>query len=282
MRGLAAALIAACALVAASAGAEAPTGRELYLGAISAMNGLPQPPYVTFHFEGVPGGMQIGLTQDARGVWLRMKNGNTPTAWDIRHRTFDYQSEIVDRSDGKRYVSGRSFFDPTWYGAIRALSQGMLYSQDHAAPRVTETPPPATDGVLRAIGVVSTLGTNIYGIEDRGDAACPNGNPGRALHLVSRTRNRGHQLSDVTVELASKRFCMMRYGTSEAFGFHGIVEQHYDDVGGYWLQTDGLIDGTGRIFGLAINHGAWTYRLSDMQFPASLPPDTFASSLPRP
>ena len=60
-------------------------------------------------------------------------------------------------------------------------------------------------------------------------------------------------------------------------GYHGIVEQHYADVGGYWMQTDGILDGTMRAFGIAYHHGIWRYRLTAMQFPNSEPPALLAS-----
>ncbi|MDB5092295.1 MAG: hypothetical protein JWO85_396, partial [Candidatus Eremiobacteraeota bacterium] len=185
----------------------------------------------------------------------------------------------------RRYVSQRSFFDPTWYGAYRALRLGMLYSQDPAEPRPSPgVATPAPDPTLKTIGAIKVMGPAIYDVDDRGAAVCPNGDPGRALHLTSRTRDTQHQLSDVIVELRSMRFCMMRFGTAAALGFHGIVEQHYADVGGYWMQTDGFIDGTLRVFGVSTHHGVWLYRLLEIQFPNSLPPDTFApgpSEMPR-
>ena len=68
---------------------------------------------------------------------------------------------------------------------------------------------------------------------------------------------------------------MMRFGVRDAFGFHGIVEQHFADVGRYWTLTDGLIDGTLRFFGIATHHGIWRFRLDDITFPRSIPADVF-------
>jgi hypothetical protein len=71
------------------------------------------------------------------------------------------------------------------------------------------------------------------------------------------------------------RFCMIRYDDPSAFGFHGTVEQHYADVGGYWIQTGGLLDGKLRAFGISTHHGVWRYRLTGMQFPSALPATAF-------
>jgi hypothetical protein len=274
-------LLAACVTVFAGtarsvAAAEPFSARELYLQALKAMGDLSQPAYVTYRFESTSDGLQADLTTIGGNVWLSIHAGTAPGSWTLRHRTYDYASEIVNAVDGRRYVSHRSFFDPTWYGAFRALRQGMLYSQDPAPPRPTPGDAlPTPDPSLKTIGVVSVMGPAVYTIEDRGPATCQGGESGRALHLVSRNRDPQHQLSDVVIDLQSLRFCMMRFGSPAGFGFHGFVEQHYADVGGYWMQTDGLLDGTLRAFGISMHGGVWRYRLRDMQFPSALPLETF-------
>jgi hypothetical protein len=258
------------------AATEPPSAREFYLRSLKAMDNLPQPAYATYGFESTSEGLQADLTVIRGLIWLNIHAGSMPGRWTLRHRTYDYQSEIVNVADGRRYVSQRSFFDPTWYGAFRALREGMLYAQDPAPPRPTpgaETPPP--DSTLKTIGAVSVMGPAVYDVQDRGAAVCPGGASGHALHLVSRKPDPLHQLSDVIVDLESMRFCMMRFGSPAGFGFHGFVEQHYADVGGYWMQTDGLLDGTLRAFGISAHGGVWRYRLVDMQFPSALPLETF-------
>jgi hypothetical protein len=260
-----------CGIVALAAAA------ELYAQAVRTMSALPQPPYVSFRLQGEGEGLHVGLTVDAqRAVWLLIQSGPGSASWTLRHRTYDYQSEIVDEV-GRRYVSGRSFFDPTWYGALRALRLGMLDAQDPAPPRATPGPAtPAPTGNLTTIGAVQVIGPSVYTVEDRGEKSCPSGSPGHALHLVSKQRDPLHQLSDVIVELPSMRFCMMRFGApSSMSGFRGHVEQHYAEVGGYWIETDGLLDGTFRVLGIAVNGGVWRYRLLDLTFPPTIPPDAF-------
>jgi hypothetical protein len=277
-------LLAACSAVVfgtprAVAAVEPASGHEVYVKALAAMNALPQPPYVTYRLESSSEGLQVDLAASGGQVWLNVRRGTAPDRWSLRHRTYDYESEIVNASDGRRFLSQRSFFDPTWYGAYRALREGMLESQDPAAPHdppaeATPTPGP----VLKSIGMVSVMGPAIYDVEDRGSAPCPNGDAGRALHLTRRDKDPHHQLSDVIVDVKSMHFCMMRFATPSGFGFHGNVEVHYADIGGYWMQTDGLLDGTIRAFGVSMHHGTWRYHLVDMQFPSALPPDVFRQS----
>lgn len=268
--------LAAASLVSAAFTTQTST-QSLYVQVLEAMSNLPQPQYVTYSMESAADGLQADLVTAGEQVWLNVHGGSGSQTWTLRHRTADYTTEIVD--GGRRYVTARSFFDPTWYGAYRALHEGMFDSQDPAAPRVA-APAPAALTSLKTIAVTSVMGPGIYAIEDRGDATCASGDPGRALHLISRERNSQHQLTDVIVDLRSMRFCMMRFAQTSAFGFHGYLEQHYADVGGYWMQTDGLMDGTIRAFGISLHHGIWRYRLLNMQFPQTLPAAAFAARIP--
>jgi hypothetical protein len=125
----------------------------------------------------------------------------------------------------------------------------------------------------------------VYDIEDRGAVSCPNGRPGHALHFRSRERNELHQLSDVVIELSSARFCVITFLARGAGSVvtSGSFEQHYADVDGYWVQTDGVIDGTWQSSPLSRKrHGVWRYRLVDVSFPTTLPNDVFAASAPHP
>lgn len=247
----------------------------LYMSAIGAMTALKEPPFVTYTMRGEPHGLAIGLTDIDHLIWLGIHEGDEPSVWQVRHRTDDYASELLQES-GVRYVSGRSFFDPTWYGAYRALRDGMLNYQDQERP-VSEraTPPPDLATDVHEIAVVNVMGPTIYWVDDRGPAVCPNGAPGHALHLRSRDRDPKHQLNDVVIDNQTLRFCMIRYGLSDSFGFHGIVEQHYGLVGKYWVQTDGILDGTLRVFGISTHHGKWLYHLDAMSFPDHIASSAF-------
>jgi len=242
----------------------------LYHQAVAAMEGLPQPLFVTYQMVGTSNGLKVGLIVQKGNVWLNMQPGDEARSWTIRHRTVDYRSEMTDDSTHEHFVTERSFFDPTWYGAYRALHQGMLNYQDPAPPR--DAAAVDTSQPLRTIAVASVIGRNVYSLVDRGSQACPNGDPGHALHLNARDHNPAHQLSDVIIDMQLMRFCMMQFTIKDAFGFHGTVETDYSAVGGYWLQTGGGIEGTLRAFGIATHHGAWRYRLVDMQFPTALQP----------
>ncbi len=258
------------------ADAGAPSLAEsLYLSAVKATSSRPQPVFESAILNSQDDGMPVQLVVRNHLVWLGIGSGSGPNSWQLRHRTDDYATEIIDEN-GARYVTGRSFFDPTWYGAYRALRDGMLNYQDIEKPvSAAATPAPQEASSMREIAAIHVMGPTIYSLEDRGAQACPNGSPGLALHLAARDRAPQHQLSDVTINTQTQEFCLLRFGVRDAFGFHGIVEQHFADVGGYWTLTDGMIDGTLRFFGISTHHGIWRFKLDDISFPRAIPPEVF-------
>ncbi len=262
------------------------SAQAFYAQAVATMDNVRQPAFVSYDLHAQSDNVHIGLLVVSGNVWLRFQSGSGPTDWSVKHRTQDYASEVVDDDAyDTRYVSARPFFDPTWFGAFRALRDGMLGYQSSEPGRDSLTiaePTPQPDGSLHTIAAVSVIGPGIYAVQDRGAAACPNGDAGRALHLVPRQRDPRRQLSDVIVDTGSMRFCMIRFGWSASGLFTGFVEQHYADLDGYWVVSDGSLDGTLRVFGIKTHHFIWNYRLNNMAFPEQLPPETFAASdIPR-
>src|SRR5215469_3965517 len=261
-----------------------PSAQQFYDKAVEAMRDLPQPQYVDYTMEGEGQGLSIRPIVENHLVWLSMQTAPVnqyqyappiESRWTMQHRTNDYATQIIDNYDGRRLVSSRAFFDPTWYGAFRALRDGMLMYQridPSVSAYATPTPGPSPD--LRTIAVVEVFGTNIYRVVDKGAATCTDGTAGHALHLVPRDRDPRHQLTDVVVNLQNMHFCTMRFFIRES-EFNGTVEQHYSTVGGYWLQTDGLIETGIRALGIMVNHGVWRYRVTQMTFPRSIPAETF-------
>ena len=273
-------LIATALLLAVPARADAPSPAEsLYLAAVKATSSRPQPAFESSTLRSQDDGLSVKLFVRNHFVWLGIGRGNGPSLWQLRHRTDDYATEIIDE-DGKRYVTGRSFFDPTWYGTYRALRDGMLNYQDVEKPvSETATPVPQQASSLREIAAIHVMGPTIYALEDRGPQNCPNGSPAHALHTVAHDRAPEHQLSDVIVNLQTHEFCMMRFGVRDAFGFHGLVEQHFADVGGYWTLTDGLIDGNIRFFGISMHHGVWHFTRENISYPRTIPAEAFVVPL---
>jgi hypothetical protein len=260
----------------------------LYSAAIEAMSKANEATYVAYRLEGRSDtGLDIRLSVEEDGsVWLRSTRGSAPAVWSILHRSRDFESAIVDQSGG-RYVSNRSFFDPTWYGAFHALHDGMFFWNRRAQPVPQGITRPDTlvgpgEGALATIAVVRAMGSQIYIVRDDGDARCSNGDPGRALGITARASPVIHQLTAAIVDLRTTQFCMLRFTEDEtlrglAFPGRFSVEQHYDSVGGYWVQTGGVVDFDEPMEPFGTSLSSWRYRLLDMTFPQTIPDDMFAS-----
>lgn len=281
MRGVLAVGAALVALLCAFAPSSAqtpsapPSVDAFYSEAVASMRALPQPQYLSYVIEGDGNGLDIHLQVMSHLVWLEMgtslgSEAPTPVRWwTLKHRTEDYSTEILS-PNGRRLVTTRPFFDPTWYGAFRALRDGMLSFQQQDAPlaaSATPTPGPTPD--LRTIAVVQVIGSAIYRVEDRGAATCANGDDGHALHLVSKDSNPRHQLTDVVVDLRNMHFCTVKFNNPSS-GFSGSVEEHFSNVDGYWLQTDGQIETTVRHFGMQSGHGIWRYQIDGIKTPRTI------------
>lgn len=250
--------------------------REFYLQAIETMAHLPEPAFVTYEFDAKDEGLTGTLQTDCLPC---VHVGKGRNRWPVQYRSSDHATEVTDK-DGTRYFPKTFGFDPTWAGVYRALHTGMInVVGTYRVPRLPLTPSPepvasSSPGAdLETIALVSAIGPGIYNIEDRGNAPCPDGKPGRALHLWSRTLNPRHELSDVIIDRSSMRFCMMRFALNGPgpLGGNAIWEVHFGDVGGYWVETGGIVVATQRIFGISSMHGTWRFTLSNMQFPETIP-----------
>ncbi|HET7815793.1 MAG TPA: serine hydrolase domain-containing protein, partial [Candidatus Baltobacteraceae bacterium] len=266
------------ALAANALESSSPSLEAFYAAAVAQMDRIVQPKLVTYDLHGASDNIHIGLTTSGHKVWLSFNHGSAPADWHVRHRTQDFQSEVRVGDTSERYVSERPLFDPTWFGSFRALREGMLgYQNDDPARSALAISDPkhGTNAGLPTIASVTTIGPAIYAVQDKGAAECPNGDPGRALHLIPRRRDPRRQLSDAIVDLQSMRFCSIRYGFSGELWFTGFIEQHYANVRGYWIETGGFLDGTLRILGIKTHHFVWQYRLDDLAFPQEIPSSAF-------
>jgi hypothetical protein len=172
-----------------------------------------------------------------------------------------------------------------------------------SAPRVTPSAAPSNCGPaaqipldprLRTIAFLHVMGPAVYRQTDTGPAECENGDPGRMLHFTPRYDPQAHQLTDAIVDVQLMRFCMLRFkepirGAS--------VEQHYNDVHGYWVQTDGVVWDTfdmpvpGKSFQPNLGFPTaitgdydtyreprkWVYQIQSVDFPSNVPDDSFGT-----
>jgi hypothetical protein len=244
------------------------------------MDELKQPAYLVYRLESKSEGLRGDFFPSCDGLFFCVRPGNNTNRWMLWHRTADFRTTILDLGNNKRYYTDTDFFDPTWYGPYRGLREGMLNIPELGAPSPLPSASTAPGSSLKVIATFSVFGPNLYDVSDRGDASCPNGDPGRAIHLTSRTNDARHQLSDVVVDLKKMRFCSVTLARERGLGALGGNSErwqgHYGAVGDYWMLTDGFVEVRSRILGIARSGGVWRFRLIDMQFPEQLSPDIFS------
>ncbi len=223
---------------------------QLYLQTVAAMQVLPEPPYVTYRLVTLDGGsIHLGFLVSRHELWYTLPRGSSSgTAWSVAHRTSDSASMVIDRA-GQRYVSNRSFFDPTWYGAYHSMHHGLFFLaqsnggalQPTQRPVPTPAPTPTPNPSLRVIAVTNA-DSALYKVRDRGSATCPNGDPGHALEFDARGDPATYQLAAATVDTTNKLFCMIRFTDPDQWlGITDSDEEYYGELGGYWIRVGGTI-----------------------------------------
>ena len=216
---------------------------QVYISTFEAMQNLPQPPFVRYrlvtHNEE---GLQVTLSIYNHDVWLSFRPGDVSSVWSVAHRSGDFASAVTDDS-GNRYVTDRSFFDPTWYSAYHAMREGMFFdapdsTQPAQHPIPTPRPSPVPDGGLQTITTVISNAT-LYSVRDGGSTTCPNGDAGHLLLFTPRGSRMQYQMSALIIDRVNHLFCEAAFALPSLDGTPLIDDQYYGELDGYWVRTGG-------------------------------------------
>jgi hypothetical protein len=221
----------------------------IYGTAVQTMEALPTPSLVTFDetLSSDRGTLRIGPDADGKQalLWdadpqpgrLELHVTSRPLAGNAGV-TIDAQPEIA--------MNG-VFFDPSFRG-VEAFLRGRVQGNELFAglppPSPSGVPEPAESPDLPVIASVSAIAPQEYVIADAGEARCPNGAPGHALHLTSRSSQRDYPLQAVTIDNSGGRFCSMTFAVPsfwEHYATTATYEIHFGLTGPFWLVTDGAI-----------------------------------------
>ncbi len=253
--------------------ADPPTANDeqLYAKTITTMRDLPEPPYLTFVMNVTSRGLRDMLLLDRHGyaVFRVHTNGNEQpsAAWPTSHRASDDLASVANTPQS-HLLARAALFNPTWTGAYDWLRFGMV-----GRPFIPKPSPPAStesEKQLKNIGYVRALGPSAYRIAAANPAPCPGGEPGRHLQLTTQGDIWKHPLTDVTIDLASTRFCSMRFH-SWAPGGVSFAQLHFRTVNGYLVMTG--VDTDYRDFGqfgIGGHRAEWHITYDEMRFPDSL------------
>ncbi len=247
-------LAAALVLAALSLPPQPPDSAALiaaYREAVANMG--PVPAYVSFHESVVSNDADVRMFRDENGVVhtgmiLGRANGGRE-AVQVQYRGED-ELAALELNDGTSGVSHSPLYDPTWPG-MRAWLRYGLQGAPVGAPQITqqaeaEAARQAEAAASRqALASVRAFTVAFYRLEDRGPAPCPDGAPGRAIHLTSFRDIDSHPLSDVVIDTSAARFCSLRFHlyVPGQVSFSGFIEVHFEMVDSYYLATQGRIEG---------------------------------------
>ena len=227
-----------------SATAPPTADEQLYANTIATMRDLPEPPYVTFVFNVTLQGEITTELLDHHGfavfrIWGRKAKaegkGQPGGSWPASHRASDDLGSVAN-TQHSHLLTKSALFNPTWTGAYDWLRFGI-----EGPPRNTAASPQPSnesDTQLKVIGYVKALGPSAYRITAANPDVCPGGQPGRRLELAARRGDyMAHPLTDVTIELASTRFCRMRFHSPAEEGV-SFAQLRFGTVNGYWVTTN--------------------------------------------
>jgi hypothetical protein len=255
-----------------------PSADEYYRAAFAQMRDVREPAFVTYRAD-IPAGnstLVVRRGTDGRAALVLEAGGTAPANhWQVAYRASDRLASIP-LADGTHVLSSLALFDPTWNGVYEWMRHGLTASAETVEPAVAASAAPQASA-LPVIAVVSAMSPGNYTIEDAGPGDC-DGHPGHALRLTAKHDASSHPLTGVTIDLATQRFCRLRFALragNVAGGVTGTVELHFGDVGGYYLVTGGTIEGAVRSIGIAVGHFATSFAYTAMAFPPALPGDAF-------
>ncbi|GAC1408270.1 MAG: hypothetical protein NVSMB64_16290 [Candidatus Velthaea sp.] len=238
-----------------------------YNEVLATMNALPAPQTMLFRTSMTASGIGIRLSEEDGEARLLVGLGSGfkhDAFWDTRFESPD--STTVTLSDHHDVGASSPLFNPTWNGAYDWLRYGLRGKSSDAADAVRSPVPVSSGSDINAgdatapatIGIVHAIGTAFYHVEDAGDAACASGSAARHLHLTAWNDARTHPVTDVYVDSASNRICMLRFnlGSASALSLTGSFELHFATVEKYWLVVDGEAQLLYRTFGIGAKHAS--------------------------
>ena len=191
-------------------------------------------------------------------------------AWASSYRWRDDTASVVN-GPPSHLLSHSPLFIPTWRGVFDWFRFGI--DGRPFLPSQTPQTSTASDANVKVIGTVKAISAGSYHITAANPALCPSGEQGRHLHLEPRGDIRTHPLTDVTIDLASTRFCSMRFFLPLRGG-RGFSELHFGTVNGYWMTTS---DDADIHVGIGGGRAEFHVKYDEMRFPDTIDDAVFAS-----
>jgi hypothetical protein len=249
----------------------------IYERCVAAMNAEPRPPYAIYSLRIEAHHLDIARSWTSSGasttilsfgswhhtsrfrVWYRTRDQHALTQ-DLIAKTETLEPPVpwaLDLTPPPGGIPNAS--DENVSGEAAAIAQAtILLSQVYVDEKAAYH--------ISLGGTEEYNGHRVYELDLENVGGDPNDHPLRAL-LVDAASFRPRQ---VTIDVGERTML---------FGGELTMTASFDQVGAYWLSTNGSIVGSGHFTFIHV-HGTYTYEASDFLFPAQLPESTFSAAQP--
>jgi hypothetical protein len=218
----------------------------LFAQAVATMNALPVPDRVTFDevLTLDRGTLSIAPADNGHNA-LILGDGDAPATLRVRVIAAPGGDARVSIGDAPPATMSGVFFDPSWPG-IAAFLRGRVAQNELFVPSAPlPSAAPSADGSAAPQTIASVAASPVYyDVRDAGARACPNGDPGAALDLRSRSQSREYPLTAVTIDQRNGRFCSMSFAVPAAFENYdaeAAYDVNFEQYGAYWLAGGGTV-----------------------------------------
>lgn len=218
---------------------------QYFLDALARMNGVAQPPYVSYEVVVRATGAQYYIIRDPitgnaeYGFSVGHALGETDNRWNVYVRTRDETTAV--QFPNAYAITHFPVLNATWGGIDDWMRFGIA---GRAATRVPEaTPSPVASTGARVIAVVHAFSTPEYDVRGGEAAMCDNGSAGRIFYLRAKFDPYRHPATDVTVDNATHTVCTIRFELqhNDIVDRDGFVELHLAKTGGVYMVRRGEI-----------------------------------------
>lgn len=253
-----------------------PTPAQYYARALDTMNALPQPSYATYAMDLKAAGAEITTECFANREAALAIGWGPGMKHEIQARgeyALSANAAAIQEKDGSYCPEHTAIFKPQWAAMHDWLRYGLSQVPTSSTKQTPQNRPTNAPG-LQTIASVTAVAPAAYEVLDEGAAACPDGSAGHALHLIARFKPDEHPLTDVVIDTATMRFCMMRFNLVDAVvagtGAKGDATVDFGESNGYWSVTHGHLVLSLRILGVSLKHFALDASYSDFTYPTAL------------
>ena len=239
------------------------------------MQNDPAPNYLSYRLRVDANHINISRAYDTSGfptTELHFGVTNQTSTYRVRYRASDDKSSMKDLSSGAVTVGPVVPWPLDFCHLV--TSQASTLNETVSSSSLT------TDGASRLLGQLAVDQSNFYRISFAPDSSRTSSS-GYHLIIQSTTGDaNAHPLRELVIEPTTFRVLAATFELSQRrFVFGGTLRLHvlFSQVGPYWLNTSGVLDGAGHYAFVHVK-GSYAYKASDFKFPATLPSQTFANA----